>query len=155
MSPEPTLVTTMAAPCVATNLSDTTPMTGTAKRLLAEIRELAPVITARTPEIEAGGRIPLDLIKMLKSMGAFRMFVPRSHGGAELDLPAALETIATLAMRAQSRIALSLSHLSQVFHNSDGFAWLGTDRVVGVHIGSPYDSFLVDHVPRRHRQSVV
>ena len=69
----------------------------TAKRLLVDIRELAPDITARAAEIEAGRRIPPDLVDTLRSIGVFRLFVPRSHGGLELDLPTALEIIAALA----------------------------------------------------------
>src|SRR5260370_21895567 len=65
-------------------------MSQTAQRFLADIRELAPVITARAAEIEAGRRIPPDLVEALRSIGVFRMFVPRSHGGLELDLPTAL-----------------------------------------------------------------
>ncbi|HJX21375.1 MAG TPA: acyl-CoA dehydrogenase family protein, partial [Steroidobacteraceae bacterium] len=68
----------------------------TAKRLLADIRELAPDISARTAEIEAGRRIPPDLVDTLRSIGVFRLFVPQSHGGFELDLPTALEIIAAL-----------------------------------------------------------
>jgi alkylation response protein AidB-like acyl-CoA dehydrogenase len=68
-----------------------------AKRLLADIRGLAPDITSRAAEIEAGRRIPPDLVEALRSIGVFRMFVPQSHGGLELDLPAALEIIAALA----------------------------------------------------------
>jgi alkylation response protein AidB-like acyl-CoA dehydrogenase len=72
-------------------------MTSTARRLLADIRELAPDITARAAEIEAGRRIPAELVDTLRSIGAFRLFVPQSHGGIELDLPTALETITALA----------------------------------------------------------
>jgi indole-3-acetate monooxygenase len=72
-------------------------MMRTAKRLLVDIRELAPDITARAAEIEAGRRIPPDLVHTLRSIGVFRLFVPRSHGGLELDLPTALEIIAALA----------------------------------------------------------
>ena len=68
-----------------------------AKRLLADIQELAPVITARAAEIEAGRRIPQDLMQALRSIGVFRLFVPRSHGGMELDLPTALGIIGALA----------------------------------------------------------
>jgi alkylation response protein AidB-like acyl-CoA dehydrogenase/mannose-6-phosphate isomerase-like protein (cupin superfamily) len=67
-----------------------------AKRLLADIRELAPDITSHAAEIEAARRIPPDLVDALRSIGVFRMFMPRSHGGLELDLPAALETIEAL-----------------------------------------------------------
>jgi alkylation response protein AidB-like acyl-CoA dehydrogenase len=58
-------------------------MSTTAKRLLADIQELAPDITKRAAEIEAGRRIPLDLVDALRSTGVFRMFVPRSHRGLE------------------------------------------------------------------------
>jgi alkylation response protein AidB-like acyl-CoA dehydrogenase len=68
-----------------------------AERLLADVRALAPEITARAAEIEAGRRIPPDLVEALKSIGVFRMFVPRSHGGLELDLPDALEVLSALA----------------------------------------------------------
>jgi alkylation response protein AidB-like acyl-CoA dehydrogenase len=61
-----------------------------ADRLLAGIEALAPEITSRAVEIETARRIPPDLLHALKSTGIFRTYVPRSHGGLELDLPAAL-----------------------------------------------------------------
>src|SRR5215469_8177516 len=70
---------------------------GIVERMLADIRELAPKIDARIAEIEGGRRMPLDLVEALKSIGVFRMFVPRSHGGLELDLPAGMEIVAALA----------------------------------------------------------
>src|SRR3979411_152434 len=71
-------------------------MSQTAQRLLADIRELAPHVTSRATEIETGRRIPLELVEALRSIGVFRMFVPQSHGGLELDLPTALEVIGAL-----------------------------------------------------------
>src|SRR3981189_3103683 len=71
-------------------------MTQTAQRLLADIRDLVPHVTSRAAEIETGRRIPLDLVEALRSIGVFRMFVPQSHGGLELDLPTALEAIGAL-----------------------------------------------------------
>jgi alkylation response protein AidB-like acyl-CoA dehydrogenase len=65
--------------------------------ILAGVRELSPEITARSAEIEAARRIPPDLIDRLKSLGLFRMFVPQSHGGLGLDLPAGLAVISALA----------------------------------------------------------
>jgi alkylation response protein AidB-like acyl-CoA dehydrogenase len=75
---------------------DTALTTSAAKRLLADIRELASDIKARAAEIEAGRRIPLDLVEALRSIGVFRMFAPQCHGGRELDLPMALEVISAL-----------------------------------------------------------
>jgi alkylation response protein AidB-like acyl-CoA dehydrogenase len=69
----------------------------TAARLLADVQQLAPEIVARAGEIEAGRRVPPDLVEALKSIGVFRMVVPRSHGGLELDLPDALEVVSALA----------------------------------------------------------
>ena len=65
--------------------------------MLVGVRELAPEITARAAEIEAARRVPPDLVERLRSIGIFRMFVPRSHGGLELDVPAGLEVIRALA----------------------------------------------------------
>lgn len=65
--------------------------------MFAGIEEIAGEITARAAEIEEGRRVPLDLVNKLKSIGIFRMFVPRSHGGLELDLPVGLEMITALS----------------------------------------------------------
>src|SRR6267154_5439000 len=72
-------------------------MNEAAKRLVADIRKLAPELTARAAEFETARRIPPDVVAALRSIGVFRMLVPRSHGGIELDLPTALDVIATLS----------------------------------------------------------
>src|SRR5215470_9387700 len=69
----------------------------TAKSLLRAIQELGPAIAARALEIETSRRIPADIVEVLKRAGFFRMFVPRSYGGLELDLPAGLEILVELA----------------------------------------------------------
>jgi indole-3-acetate monooxygenase len=71
-------------------------MTKTAQHLLANIQDLAPDIAARAADMEAARRMPLDLVEMLKFIGVFRVFVPRSHGGLEFDLPSALDVITAL-----------------------------------------------------------
>ena len=68
-----------------------------ARRLLAGIRELAPIIKRRAAEIETERRVPQDLLEALKSLGVFRIFIPYSRGGLELDLPRGLEIIEALA----------------------------------------------------------
>src|SRR5215813_11778982 len=65
--------------------------------VLAAIRDMAGEITARAADIEEARRIPSDLVNKLKSIGIFRMFVPQSHGGLELSLPAGLEIITALS----------------------------------------------------------
>src|SRR5262245_18398186 len=83
-------------------------MTNAAESLLTDIRRLAPDIKSRAAEIETGRRVPPDLIETLKSIGGFRMFVPRSHGGLELDFPAALEVIEALA-RTESSVGWNVA----------------------------------------------
>jgi len=64
---------------------------------LAAIEDMASEIPARVAEIEEARRLPLDLVNKLKSIGIFRMYVPRSRGGLELSLPAGLEIITALS----------------------------------------------------------
>ncbi|PTL83855.1 acyl-CoA dehydrogenase family protein [Vitiosangium sp. GDMCC 1.1324] len=68
-----------------------------ATQVLQAARDLLPVISARAADIESGRRLPLDLLQQFKQAGFFRMFVPRSHGGLELDLWTACELLETLA----------------------------------------------------------
>ena len=72
-------------------------MTETVERMLADIEKLAPEIRAHATEMEEARRLPDDLVATLKSIGVFRMLVPRSHGGFELDLPAGLKVITALS----------------------------------------------------------
>jgi hypothetical protein len=55
---------------------DTSHTVYTAKRLLADIRGLAPDIAARAAKIEAGRRVALDLLEALRPIGVFRIFEP-------------------------------------------------------------------------------
>jgi alkylation response protein AidB-like acyl-CoA dehydrogenase len=66
-------------------------------RFLSDLRELLPAIRQRAAEIEAARRMPLDLVKQLRSLGVFRMLVPRSHGGLEIDFPSSVDVLAMLA----------------------------------------------------------
>jgi indole-3-acetate monooxygenase len=72
-------------------------MTKTTQSMLAEVRKLAPDIVSRVAEIDALCQLPSDLVEALRAIGIFRMLVPQSRGGLELDLPSALEIIRVLA----------------------------------------------------------
>jgi len=72
-------------------------MTTEAARLLDSVRDLAPTISSRSADIESGRRLPPDLLAQLKSVGCFRMFTPRTHGGLEIDFPTSMEIIEALA----------------------------------------------------------
>ncbi|WP_043161063.1 acyl-CoA dehydrogenase family protein [Bradyrhizobium sp. Ai1a-2] len=87
--------------------------------LLGGIRKLAPEIAARAAEMEAARNVPTDLVDRLKSIGLYRIFVPRSHGGLELSLPAGLEVVRSL-----SRLDGSLGWLAMVAGGGGIFATL-------------------------------
>jgi alkylation response protein AidB-like acyl-CoA dehydrogenase len=83
---------------------------------LDRVRELAPTITARAEEIEAARAVPRDLVDALRAAGAFRMYVPRSHGGDELpplDVVAVIEEL--------SRADGSVGWITTIGANSPAF----------------------------------
>jgi alkylation response protein AidB-like acyl-CoA dehydrogenase len=92
-------------------------MTATFDRMLTEIRDLAPAIAARVIDIEMDRRVPIDLVERLRSIGVFRMFVPRSHGGLELDIAESLEIIAALG-----RIEASVGWIAMIGSGAAIFA---------------------------------
>jgi alkylation response protein AidB-like acyl-CoA dehydrogenase len=87
-----------------------------AERMLADVAALGPSIAARSSEIEAGRRVPLDLVEELRSIGVFRMFVPRSHGGFEFDLAQGLKIVEALG-----RIESSVGWISMIATGSSIF----------------------------------
>lgn len=54
---------------------------------LARAREIAPLLEAASPRIEAARQLPPDVLEALERTGMFRLLLPRSVAGAELDLP--------------------------------------------------------------------
>ncbi len=65
---------------------------------LARARALVPLIEAASPRIEAARAFPPDVLAALHESGMFRLLLPRSLGGAELDLPCFVRVIEILAM---------------------------------------------------------
>jgi indole-3-acetate monooxygenase len=85
-------------------------------RLLLDIQDLAPDIAARAAEIEAARDMPNDLVEALRSIGIFRMFVPQSHGGLELDLPDGFKVLRALArIEASVGWTATISSVTQIF----------------------------------------
>jgi indole-3-acetate monooxygenase len=69
----------------------------TPRGVLDAARRLAPSITARAGEIEAGRRVPRDLLDELIAAGVFGVLRPGTHGGAGADLPGAMRVYEALA----------------------------------------------------------
>ncbi|HEX8825042.1 MAG TPA: acyl-CoA dehydrogenase family protein [Archangium sp.] len=104
-----------------------------ATKLLEAARDLAPVIAARAVEIESGRRLPADLLAQLKQAGFFRMFLPRSHGGLEVDLRTGIEVLETLA-----RVDGSTGWTTMLGSESPHlFALLSRERFDAIYSGGP------------------
>jgi len=65
---------------------------------LDAVRELAPKIRAASDEIEKGRRLPLGIVRDMQRAGVFRMAMPRSWGGPELNLLSQLRVIEALSI---------------------------------------------------------
>ncbi len=53
--------------------------------IFAATQALAPLIKESVPAMDAERRLPAKLVDALRTLGAFRMAVPRAYGGLELD----------------------------------------------------------------------
>ncbi|WP_437639736.1 acyl-CoA dehydrogenase family protein [Sorangium sp. So ce854] len=104
-----------------------------AAKVLRAARDLAPTIAARAAEIEEARRLPADLLGELKAAGCFRMFLPRSHGGFEVDLRTGMDVLETLA-RADGATGWTVMLGSESPHL---FALLPRARFDAVYAGGP------------------
>ncbi|MFP2926442.1 acyl-CoA dehydrogenase family protein [Pyxidicoccus sp. 3LG] len=102
-------------------------------KLLRAVRELAPTLSARSADIEAAGQLPPDVVAMLKAAGCYRMFVPRSHGGLELDLVTGLEVLSELA-RADASTGWSMMIASE---SPQLFCLLPREEFDAIYAGGP------------------
>ena len=75
-------------------------MTTTEQRLtpqdvLDAVARLAPTVAARAADVEAGRRVPRDLLDPLVDAGCFRLTMPASHGGLGAEPAAAMRVLRT------------------------------------------------------------
>lgn len=64
---------------------------------VARAQALAPAIAAAIPRIDAEGKLPPELDAALHAAGMYRLLIPRSCGGVELDPVTFAGVIATIA----------------------------------------------------------
>jgi hypothetical protein len=93
------------------------PMGGAA--VLQAARELAPVLAERAGESEAMRTMPHDLAERSKRAGLFRLALPRSLGGLELEPATIVEIVETL-----SRADGSAGWTVLIGNSTAFFAWL-------------------------------
>ena len=65
--------------------------------VLKEIRKILPEIAAAAPDTEKNRSLSADLIDRLGAAGMFRMMLPRSYGGEELDFVQSMRVAEELA----------------------------------------------------------
>ena len=64
---------------------------------LARAESIAPKIATAADEIDAGRELPEAVANEMKALGLFRLLLPRSVGGEEMEWPAYLETVRAIA----------------------------------------------------------
>lgn len=64
---------------------------------IARARKLAPLLAAAAPRIDAARELPSDVLDAMHSAGMFRLLVPRSIGGAELDPATYIQCVEAIA----------------------------------------------------------
>jgi len=70
---------------------------GVANDPIARARKLAPLLTAAAPRIDAACELPKDVLDAMHAEGMFRLLVPRSVGGSELDPATYIQCVEAIA----------------------------------------------------------
>src|SRR5947207_3876963 len=79
-------------------------MTGLTADYVEAAQSLAPLIETNADRIERDRALPKALVDALIDAGIFRLLLPRSLGGVELDLPTHIQVVEQLA-RADASVA--------------------------------------------------
>jgi alkylation response protein AidB-like acyl-CoA dehydrogenase len=122
----------------------------TQQDVLGAARRLAPAIAARADEVEAGRRLPRDLLDELIAAGVFRLVRPATHGGVGADLPGAMRVFEALA-RADASVGWtamigsgSWCDLASLPRASFDELFSGAPDVITAGVFSPSGSIAVD-----------
>lgn len=76
---------------------NSTAVAGIDQDWIARAKALTPLLDAAAPRIDAAKGLPPEILDALFDAKMFRMLLPRSLGGAELDLPTFFEVIQAIA----------------------------------------------------------
>ncbi|MBV9327584.1 MAG: acyl-CoA dehydrogenase family protein [Chloroflexi bacterium] len=101
-------------------------MAATSVDVVAAASALAPRIEAAADQIEHDRAIPADLLDAMLDAGLFRLLLPRSLGGLELDLPTYVKVVEEVA-RADASVAWCVGQANGLF-NYASYAELTTAR---------------------------
>ncbi len=64
---------------------------------IVRARKLAPLLAAAAPRIDAACELPRDVLDAMHAEGMFRLLVPRSIGGSELDPASYIQCVEAIA----------------------------------------------------------
>lgn len=118
-------------------------MSGITPSPLQAARALAPQIRASADEIEANRQLPRPLFEALADAGMFRLALPRTIGGTELDLPSYVQVIEEIGKADAStgwcinQGAIFGTYASRMPHAVARAIWIDTPRSVVANSPAP------------------
>ena len=104
--------------------------------LLEAARKLVPMIRSCADEIEAERELPRPLFEALADAGLFHMAIPRSLGGAEIDLPTYAQVIEEIGKAdastgwAVNQGAIFGTYAARMPHEAARSIWVDVPRAV-------------------------
>jgi alkylation response protein AidB-like acyl-CoA dehydrogenase len=88
-------MTELATPATGPHVAEQPTMNG--HEILANAHRIAPLLRERASEVEAARRLTQPVVDALRDSGVFRMPMPRSWGGPEVDLLQQVEILEVLS----------------------------------------------------------
>jgi alkylation response protein AidB-like acyl-CoA dehydrogenase len=99
-------------------------------------RKLAPMIRSCADQIEADRELPRPLFEASADAGLFQLALPRSLGGAEIDLPTYVEVLEEIGKADAStgwvvnQCAIFATYAARMPHDIARLIWVDTPRSV-------------------------
>ena len=115
--------------------------------LLAAVRALAPRLRAASDEIEAGRSLSEPLVQAMVDAGFYRLYLPRSLGGGEVDPLTYFDVIEALAQVESAAAWSALISTGAMTIASRGLP----DETLAVMFGSPRQTIMAGSGPPRGR----
>jgi alkylation response protein AidB-like acyl-CoA dehydrogenase len=103
---------------------------------LEAARTLAPLIRASAPETDAQRELPRPLFEAMADAGLFRLALPRTLGGAEMDLPSYIQVIEELGRADAStawvtnQVSIFATYAARMETAAARAIWIDTPRSV-------------------------
>src|SRR5499433_2225660 len=122
---------------------------------LEAARELAPMIRSCADQIEADRELPQSLFEALADAGLFKLALPRSLGGAEIDLPTYVQVLEEIGKADASagwivnQCAVFATYAARMPRDIARLIWIDTPRSIVANTPLPTGQAIV--VPGGYR----